>query len=110
MCRRFGFLHSRVLLYRQDELYQLEKRLIALDEADADEFPLRLRSRQVDNEQDEEQIRKMLIGEIDEKLKDYGMMRSTIKLEFLLTNCPRRSCAKNQNIYVDEDCVDAELQ
>lgn len=72
MCRRFGFLHSRVLLYRQDELYQLERRLLALDEADAKETPLVLKSRRADNEQDEQQVRKMLIGKIDEKLKDYG--------------------------------------
>ena len=72
MCRRFGFLHSRVLLYRQDELYQLEKKLLALDEADAEESPLVLRSRQVDNEQDEQQMRKKLIEKIDGKLKEYG--------------------------------------
>lgn len=79
MCRRFGFLHSRVLLYRQDELYQLERRLLALDEADAKETPLVLKSRQADNEQDEQQVRKMLIGKIDEKLKDYGTSTTELK-------------------------------
>ncbi len=84
MCRRFGFLHSRVLLYRQDELYQLEKRLLALDEADAEECPMVLKSRQADNEQDEEQMRKILIGKIDEKLKEYGKAIPKVTLENLL--------------------------
>ena len=89
MCRRFGFLHSRVLLYRQDELHQLEKRLLALDEADAEESPLVLQSRQHDNEQDEDQMRKKLIDRIDVKLKEYGEMNSMINVKNLLVNLSR---------------------
>ena len=86
MCRRFGFLHSRVLLYRQDELYQLEKRLLALDEADNEESPLMLQSRQADNEQDDQQMRKLLIGKIDEKLKEYGTHLPNANLKTCLMN------------------------
>lgn len=75
MCRRFGFLHSRVLLYRQDELSKLETTLIQMDELDKRDCPLSLRSRKTDEERgdiDEEYTRKTLIKKIDDKLKEYG--------------------------------------
>lgn len=70
MCRRFGFLHTRVLLYRQDELAQLEQQLVELDVDDADNNPKVLISRELDEQQDS--TRKDLIFGIDEKLKQYG--------------------------------------
>jgi len=84
-----------VLLYRQDELHQLERELLALDQADAEEFPLVLQSRQADNEQDEQEMRKILIGKIDKKLKQYGMTKRDIRLLNPLTNCSRWSCTEN---------------
>ncbi|MCJ1267159.1 hypothetical protein MMC22_007044 [Lobaria immixta] len=74
MCRRFGFLHSRVLLYRQDELTDLENKLIDMDGLDKDELPLALRSRKIDDERndiEEQYTRKTLINTIDQKLKEY---------------------------------------
>lgn len=76
MCRRFGFLHSRVLLYRQDELSYLEKNLIDMDELDKQELPLALKSRKTDEQRDdieEQYTRKHLINTIDQKLKEYGI-------------------------------------
>lgn len=73
MCRRFGFLHNRVLLYRQDELSELEKDLIRIDKCDEEENPVVLTSRSRDDEDDDPQFsRKVLINKIDAKLKDYG--------------------------------------
>lgn len=73
MCRRFGFLHNRVLFYRQDELSELEKDLIRMDKMDKVENPLLLKSRKLDDEDNDPQFsRKVLINKIDEKLKDYG--------------------------------------
>ena len=70
MCRRFGFLHTRVLLYRQDELRELEDQLVRLDAEDAEcEDPI-LASRVLDDVQ-EGSFRKGLIQEIDDKLKEY---------------------------------------
>jgi hypothetical protein len=70
MCRRFGFLHTRVLLYRQDELRELEDQLVRLDAEDAEcEDPI-LTSRVLDDAQ-EGSGRKGLIQEIDDKLKEY---------------------------------------
>lgn len=72
ICRKFGFLHSRVLLYRQDELCQLESNLIAMDDEDAENNPLALQSREVDDNSDEQWSRRSLIDKIDMKLRDYG--------------------------------------
>ena len=71
MCRQFGFLHQRVLLYRQDELRDLEDQLIRLDDKDAEEMPKVLRSRKLDDAR-EGRCRRILIQSIDEKLKEYG--------------------------------------
>lgn len=73
MCRGFAFLHSRVLLHRQDELAEMEKTLLAMDEEDI-EFgeELALQSRRRDDLRPEQPSRKSLIDKIDTKLKDYG--------------------------------------
>lgn len=73
MCRRFGFLHNRVLFYRQDELSQLENRLLQMDKFDQKDNPEVLKSRMLDDNDDDPQFsRKVLIQKIDEKLRDYG--------------------------------------
>ncbi|KAK8184414.1 hypothetical protein BC567DRAFT_260596 [Phyllosticta citribraziliensis] len=70
MCRRYGFLHNRVLLYRQDELRALESKLLALDKMDIrdgnDRF---LKSRESDDSRSD--VRANLIREIDDKLREY---------------------------------------
>ena len=77
VCRKYSFLRSRVLLYRQDELSKLEDTLVALDQEDAetdDESRLALMSRKTDEarEEDPRYSRKTLIQKIDDKLKQYG--------------------------------------
>ncbi|KAH8696835.1 hypothetical protein GQ44DRAFT_694624 [Phaeosphaeriaceae sp. PMI808] len=70
ICRKFGFLHNRVLLYRQDELRELEQELLSTDKATnkTDEIILKCRTR-------EERLaseRRDLINKIDEKLVEYN--------------------------------------
>lgn len=72
MCRRFDFLHTRVLLHRQDELAEMEKALMAMDDEDEDLDQLSLESRRRDDQRPEPS-RKSLMKKIDGKLKDYGM-------------------------------------
>lgn len=72
MCRRFSFLQTRVLLFRQDELAEMEKRLLAMDDEDEDLDPLALQSRRLDGDRTEEPSRASLIEKIDTKLKEYG--------------------------------------
>lgn len=71
MCRRYGFLHTRVLLYRQDELRELEQDLLELDEEDKDTAPQMLTSRELDDRRPNKE-RRDLIQKIDDKLKEYG--------------------------------------
>jgi len=68
MCRRFGVLHMRLLLYRQDELADLERRLSCIDREDSltEEGQQFLSSREMDEEH-----RQDLIDEIDRKMKAY---------------------------------------
>lgn len=77
VCRKYSFLRSRVLLYRQDELSKLEDTLVALDEEDwetDDASRLALMSRKKDEarNEDPQYSRKTLIQKIDDKLKQYG--------------------------------------
>lgn len=78
-------MRNRVLLYRQDELNEMERRLLAMDDEDKDEYPIALRSRKMDEENrpdvPEEYSRKTLITQIDEKLKQYGRPPSAWELE-----------------------------
>ncbi|MCJ1249480.1 hypothetical protein MMC30_006704 [Trapelia coarctata] len=78
ICRRFGFLHQRVLLYRQDELRELEDQLIRLDDEDQEEMPQALKSRKRDDVR-EGSYRKGLINIIDDKLKEYVDIVQRIK-------------------------------
>jgi len=75
--RRFGTLHHRVILHRQQELTKLERRLNELDKKDANDHPHRLQSLQWDHDDgvalnQESSEREQLIDEIDERLKHYG--------------------------------------
>ncbi|OCL11263.1 hypothetical protein AOQ84DRAFT_386949 [Glonium stellatum] len=70
LCRKYGFLHNRVLLYRQDELRELESQLLDLDAEDEELDKRALRSRTRDDKR-EGSLRKALIQEIDDKLKEY---------------------------------------
>ena len=74
IARKYGYLRSRLLLYRQDELSVLEKKLIALDADDEVKRPKALESRKWDEQTDKDEVysRKALMGRIDEKLKEYG--------------------------------------
>ncbi|KAL9036259.1 MAG: hypothetical protein Q9180_004403 [Flavoplaca navasiana] len=79
MCRRFAFLHSRVLLHRQDELAEMEKALIAMDDEDKDLDHLALQSRRRDDHRTEEPSRKSLMNKIDDKLKSYDDLIARIR-------------------------------
>lgn len=69
MCRRFGFLHQRVLLNKQDEICQLEEKLARQDEWNEDNNAEAVFSRRNDLEDSATQI---ILKEIELKLADYG--------------------------------------
>ena len=60
-----------MLLYRQDELRDLEDQLIRLDDEDQEENPKALQSRKLDDAR-EGSYRRGLIQLIDDKLEEYG--------------------------------------
>jgi hypothetical protein len=70
--RRFGYLQSRILLHKQDELRALEERLDRLDQADdTNENTKRyLKSRDLDDKRNGP--RKVLLETIETKFKEYG--------------------------------------
>ncbi len=76
--RRFGFLYSRVLLSKQDELRRLEDDLDAMDHRDAhdsDKTRKCLKSRAKDFAResiDGSPTRKALLQNVESKLYDYG--------------------------------------
>jgi hypothetical protein len=70
ICRKYGFLHNRVLLYRQDELRALEQELLSMDKAanKVDDTMLKCRTR----EERHSGERRDLINRIDAKLHEYN--------------------------------------
>jgi hypothetical protein len=73
MYRRFGMLHQRVLLQRQDEICELEDNLKSMDLADYQLDAELLMSREKDEVIRGSHERRNLIEKIHTKLKDYGL-------------------------------------
>jgi hypothetical protein len=72
--RRFGYLQSRLLLYKQDELRSLEEELDCLDKEDDDNIMMKryLKSRDLDAKRGGERIE--LLQKIETKFKEYGKL------------------------------------
>lgn len=66
MFRRFGRLHTRVLLHKQDELAELEKRLDEMDKTES--VPYFHCARRHDTNLQ----RRSALGEAEEKLREYS--------------------------------------
>lgn len=71
--RIFGWLSSRILLYNQDKLMELEEDLRKLDGCDARQDPHRLQNRQRDDARfdDARPRRRLLFEKIEPLLKQY---------------------------------------
>lgn len=82
--RRFGYLSSRVLLDKQDELRELEDKLEELDVSDTWDFPDKLQKRDLQGEE-----RQRLLTQIQTKFVDYGQFD-----EAQIFNCPLANRAK----------------
>jgi hypothetical protein len=77
--RRFGFLHARVLLNKQDELRVLEKQLDQVDGEDERENHKLLECRVRDARHQPcggKKGRQALLQDIEKKLTEYGMLFS----------------------------------
>ncbi|KAK5126709.1 hypothetical protein LTR85_009643 [Meristemomyces frigidus] len=71
IARRYGLLHTRVMLYRQAELADLERDLLALDEEDAEEGDRALKGADFLPHGERGDYRMELIAKIEEKLRQY---------------------------------------
>jgi hypothetical protein len=86
--RRFGYLHSRLLLRKQDKLRKLEAELDEFDEEDANgtlQQRRLLMSRDCDEAADRREpegtrTRTMILDDIEENLAKYGQTRSNLIL------------------------------
>lgn len=72
MTRRYGWLHNRVMLYRQSELRELETQLQMCDAGDHEDQDPALRDHRMFARGDAGEYRKKLMQQIDEKLEQYG--------------------------------------
>ena len=70
--RRFGYLQSRLLLEKQDQLRTLEGQLDRLDARDGREAPDNLTRRNLSEE--DAAPRRDLFAKIEEKFREYGML------------------------------------
>jgi hypothetical protein len=68
--RRFGFLQARIILYKQDELRELEEELDKMDNSDAASRPGKLKSRERDDADSDD--RQNLIRKITAAFREYG--------------------------------------
>lgn len=71
--RKFGFLQARLLLFKQDELRQLERRLDDIDLVDGIKSPELLECRQRDDARSGK--RKILLEKISQCFQEYGTLR-----------------------------------
>jgi len=76
--RRFGFLQARILLNKQDELRDLEKKLDRMDLADQKNNSSILRSREKDVATSDH--RKNLLHEVEDTFKEYGEFTSKFQI------------------------------
>lgn len=101
--RRFGYLHARLLLNKQDELHELEEELRDMDERDKNGdarankcLMSRTKDRNRDLPEGWERTRPALLEEIEKKIMEYGMgEHSRQRLRNKLTLSKMRCCCKH---------------
>ena len=81
ICRRFGFIHSRLLLYKQDQLREMEEDLRNIDQRDSNDEDTKncLGQRDVDDARPKignRQTRKELLEALEKKVLEYGKQSS----------------------------------
>ena len=66
--RRFGQLHARVLLHKQDVITELEQRLNSFDDEETNAFFLNSRR------EDKNAERLLILTNLESKLQEYGLL------------------------------------
>ncbi|KAF2213854.1 hypothetical protein CERZMDRAFT_95884 [Cercospora zeae-maydis SCOH1-5] len=91
MTRRYGWLHNRVMLYRQSELRELEVQLQMCDEGDEESKDPALVDHQMFARGEAGEYRKELIQQIDEKLEQYDSIVKRVQEMSSLPKATRRN-------------------
>lgn len=109
--RRFGYIHARLLMHRQDELRELEDTLSEMDKKDAkDPDPDRracLRSRDLDEENRElpGRDRVALLDRIEEKTLRYGQLLQQAQNLVAMNKPPMRDQLSLRNYIEGRQCL-----
>ena len=82
--RRFGQLHARILLHKQDTIIGLEQELNTLDSTDNNAFALQSRS------SDGNSARHAILAKLDGMLKEYGKIGLPNNTSVNFDACHRR--------------------
>ncbi|TVY85009.1 hypothetical protein LSUE1_G003434 [Lachnellula suecica] len=101
--RRFGFLQARLLLYKQDELRELEGTLDRLDKVDEKTRPDMLQSREQDDADDT--FRKNLMHEIEETFKEYAQLLTVARDLATFNRPPTRDYLSIRRYFDEQDPV-----
>ena len=104
MCRSFMYSRMRHLLYCQDELAELQQRLLDQDKEDAstDDGLILLRSRILYECRNEDSPRNDLIKKIGPKLKEYGKRCCLVSVGVLAHISIRQPGRKGHKICIIE--------
>ncbi|CAO2658157.1 Nn.00g074170.m01.CDS01 [Neocucurbitaria sp. VM-36] len=108
--KRYGTLRNRVILYRQQEIAQLEEELNRLDEEDHKSGNGKTRSLLWDQE-DADSKRMKLIDQIEEKLKRYDdLLERELRIGLLEKPSPREYRSLVNYIYNNKPVIQDEAQ
>ena len=110
MYRRFGQLHSRLLLHKQDQLREMEEELLALDRRDdrMEDTQLFLKSRAEDEERDPPargRSRTELLARIETTLAEYSKLLLQAKEMQALNRPTDRDHASVSNYFANDQPV-----
>ena len=100
LCRRYSLLHTRVMLYRQAELAQLERELLEFDQEDEEDRDRALKNVKFLGRGEKGDDRTDLIKRIDEKLKEYGMSDLISRFDQTCSTAQRVCCPRFEHLFI----------
>lgn len=108
--RRFGYIHSRLLLNKQDELRELEANLHDMDliDASSEEGALCLKSRELDEERNDIQglgPRRALLEKIEQKTLQYDQLLLNAQQLVAFNRPPMRDQTSLRNFMENRPCL-----
>ena len=94
--RRFGLIRNRLLLHKQDQIFELSERLNDLDKVDETLYPDRLFCRRYDEELGDRSQRPQILQSLEQSLKEYDGL---LLREHSISSIPRPSRKNHRAIF-----------